>query len=359
MNKNELNQIFAPSRNYNYDKEGILIIYVSFIGDNGIGKTSHILEFMNERTNTSWRNYNIDFKIKTIEWKEKKVKIMMRDPNGQERFGTLSKWLYNYANGLIIGYSVTNLQSFKNVEHWIEDSEKYLEKDNHYKILIGYKCDDEMNRKVSYQQGKELADKLGLDFFEVSSFMRINVEESMHFIVDKIMTMKCENEISFINNSIELICESLSKEFGDVLFDTSKDNWSVGKCSIGDKLLNKRDILIIIKSDQYLFGCYYPSIVNTIGKYCESNDCFIVSFNNKKTYPIKPKQKALIINKYNEEKLLTIGKEDIVIYKQEKKDQCYCIQTSFDYGTEKNVLIGKEGKKNQFIVDHITVFQMI
>ena len=66
-----------------------------------------------------------------------------------------------------------------------------------------------------------------------------------------------------------------------------------------------------------------------------------------------------MIHNQKDEKLITIGKEDIVIYKKTKKDKCYCLQTSFDYENERNVLIGKEGKNNPFTVDRVVIFQMI
>ena len=81
-------------------------------------------------------------------------------------------------------------------------------------------------------------------------------------------------------------------------------------------------------------------------------------FRIRPLYSIKDSKYSICIHHPNDDKLLTIGKEDIVLFKQEKKQQSYCKQTSFNYGREKNVLIGKEGKDKPFNPKRIVVFQM-
>ena len=61
---------------YRYDKEGRIILYVLLIGDYGIGKTSHILEFTNMKFENIYdRCPGFDFKTKIIEWKDEKINI--------------------------------------------------------------------------------------------------------------------------------------------------------------------------------------------------------------------------------------------------------------------------------------------
>ena len=67
----------------------------------------------------------------------------------------------------------------------------------------------------------------------------------------------------------------------------------------------------------------------------------------------------MCIHKVDDDKLITIGKEDIVIFKKEKKDQCYCKQSSFNYKKENNILIEKEGKNNPFTLNRLVVFEMV
>lgn len=50
--------------------------------------------------------------------------------------------------------------------------------DNAQVILVGNKCDMEDERVISYERGKQLADQLGLEFFETSAKENINVKVS-------------------------------------------------------------------------------------------------------------------------------------------------------------------------------------
>lgn len=54
--------------------------------------------------------------------------------------------------------------------------------DNAQVILVGNKCDMEDERVISYERGKQLADQLGLEFFETSAKENINVKVSYAII---------------------------------------------------------------------------------------------------------------------------------------------------------------------------------
>ena len=53
--------------------------------------------------------------------------------------------------------------------------------DNAQVILVGNKCDMEDERVISYERGKQLADSLGLEFFETSAKENINVRVGIKF----------------------------------------------------------------------------------------------------------------------------------------------------------------------------------
>lgn len=48
-------------------------------------------------------------------------------------------------------------------------------------ILVGNKCDMEDERVISFERGKQLADQLGVEFFETSAKENINVKVSSIF----------------------------------------------------------------------------------------------------------------------------------------------------------------------------------
>ena len=51
-------------------------------------------------------------------------------------------------------------------------------------VLVGNKCDLTQQRAVTTEQAQELADKLGVKYFETSAKDNINVKEVVEYLVD-------------------------------------------------------------------------------------------------------------------------------------------------------------------------------
>jgi small GTP-binding protein len=89
----------------------------------------------------------IDFKLRTIELDNKKIKLQLLDTAGQERFKTITTAHYRNAMGILLVYDITNEQSFKNIEEWLKNIEKHTSQPVN-KILIGNDCSDAHRRLV-------------------------------------------------------------------------------------------------------------------------------------------------------------------------------------------------------------------
>jgi Ras-related protein Rab-1A len=81
------------------------------------------------------------------------------------------------AHGIIIVYDVTDRDSFDNVRQWMHEIERFANA-GVCKILVGNKCDMEESRKVSYEEGMELAKHFEIPFLETSAKNSINVDNS-------------------------------------------------------------------------------------------------------------------------------------------------------------------------------------
>lgn len=64
---------------------------------------------------------------------------------------------------------------FKNVFFRVTQIKTYSW-DNAQVILVGNKCDMEDERVISFERGKQLAEQLGVEFFETSAKENINVK---------------------------------------------------------------------------------------------------------------------------------------------------------------------------------------
>lgn len=64
-----------------------------------------------------------------------------QDTAGQERFRTLTPSYYRDAQGAILVYDVTNKNTFKCLETWLNELDIYSTKNNVIKMLVGNKID--------------------------------------------------------------------------------------------------------------------------------------------------------------------------------------------------------------------------
>lgn len=86
------------------------------IGDSSVGKTNILLRFCdNEFKPSHVATIGVDFKIKTIQVDDKRIKLQIWDTAGQERFKNINQTYYKGAIGIILTYSITDLNSFNNV----------------------------------------------------------------------------------------------------------------------------------------------------------------------------------------------------------------------------------------------------
>eukprot|EP00294_Goniomonas_avonlea_P009502 CAMPEP_0114555756 /NCGR_PEP_ID=MMETSP0114-20121206/8923_1 /TAXON_ID=31324 /ORGANISM="Goniomonas sp, Strain m" /LENGTH=213 /DNA_ID=CAMNT_0001740911 /DNA_START=71 /DNA_END=712 /DNA_ORIENTATION=+ len=153
------------------------LIKLMLIGDSGVGKSSLLLRFSDDTFDTSGTpTIGIDFKLRTIELDNKRIKLQLLDTAGQERFRTITTAHYRNAMGILLVYDVTKEDSFNNIHDWLKNIERHTTGPIN-KILIGNKCDLD-KREVSTEKGKALADELGMGFFETSAKDKTNVENS-------------------------------------------------------------------------------------------------------------------------------------------------------------------------------------
>ena len=153
------------------------------IGNSHVGKTSLMLRYAeNVFKDKHISTIGVDFKIVKVKVGDIYVKLQIWDTAGQDRFRTMSSTYYRGADGAIIVYDVTSLESFNNVGRWLEDMNMYNR--NVYKIIVGNKNDNTSNQTlstdtkvVSTEDAQKLAERLDLKLFEKSAKEDNNVRE--------------------------------------------------------------------------------------------------------------------------------------------------------------------------------------
>ena len=95
------------------------------LGEGRIGKTSIIERYVNKTFKSSYiATIGMDMRLKKLEINNTEVNISITDTAGQERFRSLTKMFYKGADGILVGFDLTDPNTYEQVNFWIEKIEK-------------------------------------------------------------------------------------------------------------------------------------------------------------------------------------------------------------------------------------------
>lgn len=179
--------------NYNYT------INVCLLGDSGIGKSS-----LSHRIDKNEFHYNlastigVDFltKIFPVDYRNKTVNVKWNiyDTAGQEIYNSLVSNYYRNATIFLLGFDLTNLKSFKNLDYWMEQIKKF--NNNYYKVyLFGNKIDLINRIQISDSYVADIIEKYNIDYYKISVFKNIGVEKMVSLINHDIVRFLTDDNI--------------------------------------------------------------------------------------------------------------------------------------------------------------------
>ncbi len=148
---------------------------VVLAGNTDIGKTTFFKKltkgtFNEEQVATigiDQKSFNYDISItENGQDVKKKVKIILYDTAGQERYASITKTYFKKASGIILLYSIIDRDSFINLTKWLKDVRDKLgnyENNKYLVFLMGTKFDivknDESKRKVKEEEALDFCDQ--------------------------------------------------------------------------------------------------------------------------------------------------------------------------------------------------------
>ena len=165
MDKNENEQ----------NKENITeIIKLIIIGSVSVGKTSLLLryatgKFQSITKSTSTASYIS--KIKEVD--NKLYEIRLWDTAGQEKYRSLTKIFIKDAKIALLVYAIDDESSFKDLDMWL-NIVKDINNDNIILGIAANKADLYANAKVTDEEGKKYAEKIGASWSSTSSLLDDN-----------------------------------------------------------------------------------------------------------------------------------------------------------------------------------------
>ena len=150
-------------------------------GDSCVGKTQFLERFSkNQFSENRPLSTGLDKEIKYFKLYNKIYKVTLWDQPGQERFRAVSrKTYYPKVDGFLLLFDLTDKNTFNNISSWIKEIKDNIPKEKETIIyLIGNKIDSSIT-DVSKNEAEALAKSLGIQYFEVSCKLNINISEVM------------------------------------------------------------------------------------------------------------------------------------------------------------------------------------
>ena len=156
---------------------------VVILGDGGVGKTSLLNRFVSDSFENDYKS-TIGTSIMRVDYKIMEnvtVGFALWDLAGQQFFQKVRKMYLAGCQAALFVYDVTRPDTLNNLKNW--QNELHAADTHDIKsLMVGNKADLTDQRKVSFEEGKKVADELGLPYLETSAKTGENVKHAFGII---------------------------------------------------------------------------------------------------------------------------------------------------------------------------------
>ena len=191
------------------------VIKILTLGDSGVGKTSIIQKFINDKFNQSMLStIGVDFQSKVIIIDNIKVKLKIWDTTGQERFKTLTSQYYNGADGALLIFDITSKMTFDRISFWMNELNEKKKLNELGLLLIGNKIDLNDKRTVDKEEAEIFARENNINYYETSASKNININNVINDIAKQCLNIIKKNEERNYENSMnekKMIIENIGE----------------------------------------------------------------------------------------------------------------------------------------------------
>ncbi|MHA1906618.1 MAG: Rab family GTPase [Candidatus Thorarchaeota archaeon] len=146
------------------------------VGSGSVGKTSMIIRYS---TGSFREHYSptlgTGFAYKKLKIGEDFATLQIWDMGSQDFLERVRANYYVGTHGVVFMFDVTSKESRDAVNDWKNEVDTHL--DNYTALLVGNKSDLVMDRVISVDEGKKMAEELGMDYLETSVKLDQNVNE--------------------------------------------------------------------------------------------------------------------------------------------------------------------------------------
>lgn len=154
------------------------------VGDGGVGKSALTIQFFQKMFVTDYDPTIEDSYIQHTDVDGHWCVLDVLDTAGQEEFSAMREQYMRKGDGFLLVYSVTDRQSYENIHHFYTQILRVKDRDYYPMLLVANKVDLVHLRKVTEDQGRELATQLNVPYIETSAKdPPLNVDAAFHEVV--------------------------------------------------------------------------------------------------------------------------------------------------------------------------------
>ena len=176
-------------------------IVLMLLGSSSVGKTSFIIRYTeNIFQELRLSTFGIDFMTKIIVFKGKQYKLIFYDTSGQEKYKSMAVNMIKNSDCILMMYDITDKKSYDSINEWMK-SVKEAKGDDCPMILLGNKMDLEDEREITEEEGINLANEFGIEFFETSNKNNINIKEAIDSILNTLIEKREKDSDTIISSS--------------------------------------------------------------------------------------------------------------------------------------------------------------
>ncbi|GAB6032118.1 Intraflagellar transport protein 27 [Chamberlinius hualienensis] len=155
-------------------------------GEAAVGKTS-VIQALESQVGHAVKSYNMGLGLKLsivaigVPDQQIKVEFYFYDSSGKDVFKDVLIKYWVDAQWVVLVFDVTDESTLSSCLKWSEIL-KNTERTSHKGLLIANKIDKAERRTVSTEHGQQMAEKLGLQYFECSAKTNVGIDEAFRML---------------------------------------------------------------------------------------------------------------------------------------------------------------------------------
>jgi small GTP-binding protein len=134
-----------------------------------------------------------DVITRIFEFKDETIYLLIFDIAGQSLYDSINDYFFSGASSALLVYDLTRRETFDHIGDWSSEVQKRIPF-KIPKLLLGNKADLESRRKVKYEEGNEVATRLGMTrYYETSARTSENVNHAFMEILARCLVESPKN----------------------------------------------------------------------------------------------------------------------------------------------------------------------